>query len=106
MYLREVWLWVGDDSSCWVFDGMCVRASMHLLSYRFLDAQYTIIVTLQLLPQALTDADFGPESIQIGDNGLTLARVCVTCVCACVCVCTLAWSRGFVHSYVRKRVSK
>jgi hypothetical protein len=91
MYLREVWLWVGDDSSCWVFDGMCVRASMHLLSYRFLDAQYTIIVTLQLLPQALTDADFGPESIQMGDTGLTLARVGVAHVCAraraCPCLC-------------------
>jgi hypothetical protein len=45
--------------------------------------------TLQLLPRALTDANFGPESIQMGDNGLTLARVGVAlsvCVCACVCV--------------------
>ena len=54
---------------------------MHLLSYRFLDTQYTIIVTLQLLPQALTDAEFGPESIQMGDTGLTLARVGVAHVC-------------------------
>ena len=99
MYLREVWLWVGDDSSCWVFDGMCVRASMHLLSYRFLDAQYTIIVTLQLLPQALTDADFGPESIQMGDTGLTLARVGV----AHVCVLARARARALVclRSFIR-----
>jgi hypothetical protein len=67
--------------------------------------------TLQLLPQALTDANFGPECIQMGDNGLTLARVGVALrerdrererECVCVCV------RAFVHSCARKgeRVSE
>ena len=67
--------------------------------------------TLQLLPQALTDANFGPECIQMGDNGLTLARVGVALrerdrererECPCVCV------RAFVHSCARKgeRVSE
>jgi hypothetical protein len=41
----------------------------------------TPVLSLQLLPQALTDADFGPESIQMGDTGLTLARVGVAHVC-------------------------
>ena len=60
--------------------------------------------TLQLLPQALTDANFGPECIQMGDNGLTLARVGVAssvCVCVCVCVRVSVRVRACIRPFAR-----
>ena len=68
---------------------VCVSANESAW-YRVLDTLYN----LQLLPRALTDANFGPESIQMGDNGLTLARVGVALI---VCVCVRAWVRVSVR---------
>ena len=73
---------------------VCVSANESAW-YRVLDTLYN----LQLLPRALTDANFGPESIQMGDTGLTLARVGV----AHVCVLARARARALVclRSFIR-----
>ena len=74
---------------------VCVSANESAW-YRVLDTLYN----LQLLPRALTDANFGPESIQMGDNGLTLARVgvaLIVCVCVRACVRVSVRVRASVH---------